>query len=118
FAIPTNGIFPNEEGKIKEKLYVAGWAKRGPSGTIPTNRAEAQLLAQKIAQEVLAGARPGTAGVLRLLEQRQVCRADYAARRRNDTADLARAGGERCRTKFTSLAEMLDAAQACQLRSA
>jgi ferredoxin--NADP+ reductase len=117
-ANPTNGIFPNEEGKIKDRLYVAGWAKRGPSGTIPTNRGEAQFLAQKIAQEVLAGARPGRAGVRQLLEHRQICWVDYAAWRRIDAAELARAGGQRCRTKFTSLAEMLDAAQACQLRPA
>ena len=115
---PSNGVFTNEEGKIKDGLYVAGWAKRGPSGTIPTNRTEAQLLAQKIAREALDSARPGRAGVRQLLEQRQICWVDYAAWRRIDAAELARAGGERCRTKFTSLAEMLDAAQACQLRSA
>jgi ferredoxin--NADP+ reductase len=115
---PANGAFTNEEGKIKDRLYVVGWAKRGPSGTIPTNRAEAQQVAQKISQEVPTGARPGRAGVLPLLEQRQICWVDYAAWRRIDAAELARAGGERCRTKFTSLAEMLDAAQAHQLRSA
>jgi hypothetical protein len=115
---PSNGVFTNEEGKIKDGLYVAGWAKRGPSGTIPTNRAEAQLLAQKIAREALDSARPGRAGVRQLLEQRQICWVDYAAWRRIDAAELARAGSERCRTKFTSLAEMLDAAQACQLRPA
>jgi len=115
---PSNGVFTNEEGKIKDGLYVAGWAKRGPSGTIPTNRAEAQLLAQKIAREALDSARPGRAGVRQLLEQRQICWVDCAAWRRIDAAELARAGSERCRTKFTSLAEMLDAAQACQLRPA
>ena len=115
---PSNGVFTNEEGKIEDRLYAVGWAKRGPSGTIPTNRAEAQQVAQKIAQEVLAGARPGRAGVRQLLEQRQICWVDYAAWRRIDAAELARAGSERCRTKFTSLAAMLDAAQAHQLRSA
>ena len=115
---PSNGVFANEEGKIKDRLYVVGWAKRGPSGTIPTNRTEAQQLAQKIAQEVPSGTRPGRAGVLPLLEQRLICWVDYAAWRRIDAAELVRAGSERCRTKFTNLAEMLDAAQARQLRSA
>src|SRR5450759_3053596 len=50
-ATPANGVFTNEEGRVEDRLYVVGWAKRGPSGTIPTNRTEAQQLAQKIAQE-------------------------------------------------------------------
>ena len=116
-ATPAKGIFTNEDGKIKDRLYVVGWAKRGPSGTIPTNRSEAQQVAQKIATEVQDAMRPGRAGVLPLLEQRQVRWTDYAAWRRIDTAELARANSERCRTKFSSLAEMLDVAQTGQLRS-
>src|SRR5271165_3813653 len=50
-ASPANGVFPNDNGKVKEGLYVVGWAKRGPSGTIPTNRIEAQQVAQKILTE-------------------------------------------------------------------
>ena len=46
---PTNGVFANENGKVEDRLYVVGWAKRGPSGTIPTNRTEAQQVAQRIA---------------------------------------------------------------------
>jgi Pyridine nucleotide-disulphide oxidoreductase len=110
-ATLANGVFANEEGKIKDHLYVVGWAKRGPSGTIPTNRAEAQLVAQKIARETLDSARPGRAGVLHLFEQRQVGCVDYAAWRRIEAAELARAGHERCRNKFSIIAEMLEAAQ-------
>jgi ferredoxin--NADP+ reductase len=110
-ATPANGVFANEEGKVKDRLYVVGWAKRGPSGTIPTNRTEAQLVAQKIAQEVPDSARPGRAGILPLLEQRQIGWVNYAAWRRIDTAELARAGDGRCREKFTAVTEMLAAAQ-------
>jgi ferredoxin--NADP+ reductase len=113
-ATPANGVFANEEGKVKDRLYVVGWAKRGPSGTIPTNRTEAQLVAQKIAQEVPDSARPGRAGILPLLEQRQVCWVDYAAWRRIDAAELARAGDGRCREKFTAVTKMLEAAQVGQ----
>ena len=61
-ASPANGVFPNENGKVKERLYVVGWAKRGPSGTIPTNRSEAQQVAQKMAQEIGDSNRPGGSG--------------------------------------------------------
>ncbi len=117
-AVPANGVFTNEEGKIKDRLYVVGWAKRGPSGTIPTNRVEAQQLAQKIAQETPEGGRSGRAGARQLLGQRQICWVDYAAWRRIDAAEVARARGEHCRFKFATLAEMLDAAQAYEARSA
>jgi NADPH-dependent glutamate synthase beta subunit-like oxidoreductase len=111
---PDNGVFSNEEGKIKDRLYVVGWAKRGPSGTIPTNRTEAQQVAQKIAQEVPDRVRPGRTGVLQLLTQRQLCWTDYAAWQRIDAAELARASGERCRIKFTTVTKMLEAAQVGQ----
>jgi ferredoxin--NADP+ reductase len=113
-ATPANGVFANVEGKVKDRLYVVGWAKRGPSGTIPTNRTEAQLVAQRIAQEVPDGARPGRAGVLPLLAQRHVCWVDYAAWQRIDGAELACACDGRCREKFTTVTKMLEAAQVGQ----
>ena len=113
-ATPSNGVFPNEDGKVSEGLYVVGWAKRGPSGTIPTNRSEAQQLAQRIAQEVTGADRPGTAALRDLLEQRRVRWVGYAAWRRVDAAELARAGEGRCREKFDTVAEMLEAAQVQQ----
>jgi NADPH-dependent glutamate synthase beta subunit-like oxidoreductase len=114
-AIPTHGVFPNDDGKVKEGLYVVGWAKRGPSGTIPTNRAEAQHVAQKMAQEVNNSNRPGGPALRQLLEERQVRWVDYAAWRRIDAAEVARAGAQRCRLKFGSVAEMLDVAQLSSL---
>jgi ferredoxin--NADP+ reductase len=113
-ATPANGVFANIEGKVKDRLYVVGWAKRGPSGTIPTNRTEAQQVAQKIAQEVPDRPRRGRAGVLQLLAQRHVCWVDYSAWRRIDAAELARAGDGRCREKFTTVTKMLEAAQVGQ----
>ena len=115
---PANGIFANQNGKVGERLYVVGWAKRGSSGTIPTNRVEAQQLAQKIAQEMQSGERPGGTGVRKLLEERDVRWVDYSGWRRIDAAEVARAGNGRSREKFSSPDEMLDAALDPQLRPA
>ena len=109
-ASPANGTFRNQGGKISEGLYVVGWAKRGPSGTIPTNRTEAQLVAQKIAQEVRDSGRAGGVALRQLLEERRACWVDHAAWRRIDVAEVERAGAERCREKFGTVAEMLEAA--------
>ena len=88
-ANPTNGVFANGQGRISEGLYVVGWAKRGPSGTIPNNRTEAQQVAERIAQETADGCRAGGAGLRQLLETRRVVWVDYAGWRRIDAAELA-----------------------------
>jgi ferredoxin--NADP+ reductase len=111
-ATPKNGVFTNQDGKVDDRLYVAGWAKRGPSGTIPTNRVEAQAVAQKIAQEIGKSNRPGTAGLRELLEKRDARPVDYAGWRRIDAKELSGASSEKCRTKLCSTNEMLDTAHA------
>jgi len=117
-AEPANGVFANEDGKVDERLYVVGWAKRGPSGTIPTNRVEAQQLAQRIAQETHRTERSGGEGLRKLLEKRNVRWVDYEGWQRINAAELARADAGRCRQKFCSPDEMLDAALSPQLRPA
>ncbi|OJX00856.1 MAG: hypothetical protein BGO72_05645 [Burkholderiales bacterium 70-64] len=108
-AAPVAGVFPNRDGRIDEGLYVTGWAKRGPSGTIPTNRTEAQQVAQKIAAEALDHGRPGGEGLAALLAARGVRRVDHASWRRIDAAEQAGAAGDRCRRKFDTVAAMLEA---------
>jgi len=36
-----NGKVVNTDGRVNENLYVVGWAKRGPSGVIGTNKSDA-----------------------------------------------------------------------------
>jgi NADPH-dependent glutamate synthase beta subunit-like oxidoreductase len=115
---PVNGVFVNQDGKVSDGLYIVGWAKRGPSGTIPTNRVEAQQVAQKMSQEITGVGRPGSQGLREILQARQIKWADYEGWRSIDLAEVARARAERCREKFSTTAEMLEAAQTGQLRSA
>jgi ferredoxin--NADP+ reductase len=49
------GRFANDEGRILPGLYAVGWARRGPSGTIGTNRPDGQSVIEKIAEDIEAG---------------------------------------------------------------
>jgi hypothetical protein len=109
-ATPIHGLFAHEEGKITDRLYVVGWARRGSSGTIPSNRTEAQQLARRMAAEVNDSGRPGRRGLIDHLRRHEIKFVDYAGWKRIDAAESACATGERCRVKIRSVNEMLDAA--------
>ena len=41
-----NGKVVNTDGRVKENMYVVGWAKRGPSGVIGTNKSDAAAVVE------------------------------------------------------------------------
>ncbi|HWK41159.1 MAG TPA: FAD-dependent oxidoreductase [Croceibacterium sp.] len=49
------GRFANDEGRILPGLYCVGWARRGPSGTIGTNRPDGYSVIEKIEEDIAAG---------------------------------------------------------------
>ena len=54
-GLPVDGAkLVNQDGLIRDNLYVVGWAKRGPSGVIGTNKSDAadvmNLLVQNLAR--------------------------------------------------------------------
>ncbi|HXQ65323.1 MAG TPA: FAD-dependent oxidoreductase [Alphaproteobacteria bacterium] len=108
------GIVRNEGGRVEPGVYAAGWAKRGPSGTIPVNRADAIAVAELIAADLEArGAqKPGPAALDALLAARGVRPVSFAEWQRINQAEVARAGPGRPREKFTRIEEMLAAARA------
>lgn len=52
------GRFANEQGRIDDGLYCVGWARRGPTGTIGTNRPDGY----EVAEQVTAAMPPGSDG--------------------------------------------------------
>jgi NADPH-dependent glutamate synthase beta subunit-like oxidoreductase len=50
------GRFANDEGRILPGLYCVGWARRGPSGTIGTNKPDGFSVVGKIREDIEAGA--------------------------------------------------------------
>jgi len=47
-----NGKVVNSEGRVKENLYVVGWAKRGPSGVIGTNKSDAAAVVELLVSDL------------------------------------------------------------------
>lgn len=104
------GRFLNEDGVIAPGLYCVGWARRGPTGTIGTNRPDGFVIAEKIAAAKLSGERPGRAGLEALLRERDVWAVTFDDWKRIDAAEIARARIGAPREKFVSVEDMLGAA--------
>jgi ferredoxin--NADP+ reductase len=105
---PSGGVFANDDGRIDDGLYVVGWAKRGPSGTIPTNRPESHALADGILAELLPGDKPGRTAVYKALDG--VAVVDLDGWKRIDAAETGQAPEGRVRRKLTRIDDLLAAA--------
>jgi NADPH-dependent glutamate synthase beta subunit-like oxidoreductase len=105
------GRFANDEGRILPGLYCAGWARRGPSGTIGTNRPDGYSIADLIVQDIGAGAgKAGRRGLDALLSKRGSDVVTFNDWKKIEQAELKRAREGAPREKFTSIAEMIAAA--------
>jgi ferredoxin/flavodoxin---NADP+ reductase len=47
-----NGKVVNTDGRVKENLYVVGWAKRGPSGVIGTNKSDSLAVMELLVEDL------------------------------------------------------------------
>lgn len=102
--------FLNENGRIADRLYAVGWARRGPTGTIGTNRPDGYEVADQIAAAMPAGSaadRPGSQGLKRLLAERGVMPTDYDDWRKIEETEVARARPGSPREKFVRHHEWL-----------
>lgn len=103
-----NGRFANEGGRILPGLYCVGWARRGPSGTIGTNRPDGYEVVETIASDMPeAAGREGGPGFDALAAARGLAIVTFADWQKIDAAEagLAREGAPR--EKFVSLEAML-----------
>lgn len=108
----TKGIFPNTDGRIGHSpgLYAAGWIKRGPSGIIGTNRADAVATVQGLLADVPqldARQRSGAAAMHEILNPHQPV-VSYADWRRIDAEERKRGmAAGKPREKITRVEDML-----------
>src|SRR4051812_48360098 len=105
------GRFANEGGVISNGLYCVGWPRRGPSGTIGTNRPDGFEVADKIFAAFAPGdgGKPGGLGLDTLLQARGVEPVAFRDWQLIEAAETGRAREGSPREKFTSVAEMIAA---------
>ena len=107
------GRFANVEGRILPGLYCVGWARRGPSGTIGTNRPDGENIVELIAEDFAVGLGPGgKEGRTRLdilLQGRGVDVVAFSDWKKIEEAEIARARDGAPREKFVRIADMIAA---------
>jgi NADPH-dependent glutamate synthase beta subunit-like oxidoreductase len=104
------GRFANVEGRILPGLYCVGWARRGPSGTIGTNRPDGYTIIDIVAEDIGDGAgKTGRPGLDALLEKRGVQVVKFSDWKKIEEAETARARDGAPREKFVRIEDMIAA---------
>ena len=118
-----SGTIPNECGQVKDpengnllrnREYVAGWIKRGPSGVIGTNKQDAvetvhRMLETFLKEKMEYGKNVSNPDIVLLLEKRKVEFVSFADWKLLDAHEIEAGQKQgRPRVKLTSTAEMLE----------
>ena len=93
-----NGKVVNTDGHVQGNLYVVGWAKRGPSGVIGTNKSDAAAVMELLASALMT---PKNAGDISELLSHQIIVSQQDWQRINE-AEVA-AGEEKGKPRVKSI---------------
>jgi ferredoxin/flavodoxin---NADP+ reductase len=110
----STGVMANDRGRVADRVYAAGWIKRGPSGVIGTNKKDATETVELLLEDFADREPRGRAAedVERVLADRGARAVVYEGWTSID--DLERAAGEkqgRPRVKLCTWDELLAAAE-------
>ena len=104
------GRFANADGRILPGLYCVGWARRGPSGTIGTNRPDGFGVIEKIAEDIGNGSgKAGRAGFDAVAETRKLDVVTFRDWKKIEAVEEQRARDGAPREKFVDVSEMIAA---------
>jgi ferredoxin/flavodoxin---NADP+ reductase len=102
----------DESGQLTDREYVTGWAKRGPSGTVGTNKSDsAETVCSLLANLATRGSYTGSGPeqVLTVLDRRGVDYTNWANWLRLDDHEIELGRGQgRPRVKIPDLRSMLE----------
>ncbi|MFC4255501.1 pyridine nucleotide-disulfide oxidoreductase [Altererythrobacter xixiisoli] len=108
------GHFANVDGRVAPGIYCVGWARRGPSGTIGTNRPDGYAIIDRLVEDIDAGVigaadRRGRAGFDVLAQARGLDVVTFRDWKKIEEAEehAARTGAPR--EKFVDVMDMIKA---------
>ena len=104
------GRFANDQGRILPGLYCVGWAKRGPSGTIGTNRPDGYSVIDIVDEDIGSGHRKrGREGFDDLAAERRLDIVTFRDWQKIEEAEIAAARNGSPREKFVDIESMIAA---------
>jgi len=108
------GRFANDEGRILPGLYCVGWARRGPTGTIGTNRPDGYSVVELIQADTESGAlgatrKQGRAGFDALAAERNLDIVTFRDWKKIEEAEERAAREGAPREKFVDIEAMIRA---------
>jgi ferredoxin--NADP+ reductase len=113
-GLPLDGMtIDNTDGWIRNNLYVVGWAKRGSSGTIPTNGPDSRIVVDKLTNNLNNNstrvAKSGGDAIDKILIARSVRVVSITDVEKIKNAEIANSAADRPWEKFTTIDGMLAA---------
>ena len=112
----SEGRFANVEGRILPGLYCVGWARRGPSGTIGTNKPDGYGIIERVAEDIESGVitsarKLGREGLDRLAAERDLELVTFQDWKKIEEAEESAAREGAPREKFVDVESMIAAAR-------
>ena len=101
-----SGKVLNNEGHVKENVYVVGWAKRGPSGVIGTNKSDAAAVMEKLVTQLHAPKNTGDIAEL-LAGKKHIDQSAWEKLNAHEVAEGEKAGKPR--------RKVIERSQACEI---
>ena len=108
------GRFANTDGMILPGMYCVGWARRGPSGTIGTNKPDGANIAARIVTDsggdaFISSGKRGRQGLDDIIAARGLDIVTFRDWQKIDAAEIAAARIGAPREKLVGIRDMLDA---------
>jgi ferredoxin--NADP+ reductase len=107
----ARGVYVNEDGLISNNLYCVGWCRRGPTGTIGTNKPDGINIAAKILAEVSPSGKMGRDGLDKIAADRDLHIVSFQDWKKIEAAEIAAAKQGAPRVKFSDVNEMVSIAE-------